>query len=47
MIHVIATIQTQSGRRGDVLAEFARIVTVVQNEAGCVYLLAVHRYRNG
>lgn len=35
MIHVIATIEAHPGRRGDLLAEFARIVPLVRAEEGC------------
>ena len=36
MIHVIATIALQPGRRDDFLAEFRRIVPEVLAEAGCL-----------
>jgi quinol monooxygenase YgiN len=36
VIHVIATIEVVPGRRDAVLAEFRRIVPVVQREAGCL-----------
>ncbi len=36
MIHVIATIQIQPGRREAFLAEFHRLVPLVLAEAGCV-----------
>ena len=36
MIHVIATIEVVPGRREAVLAEFRRIVPLVQGEAGCL-----------
>jgi quinol monooxygenase YgiN len=36
MIHVIATIELQPGRREDFLAEFHKIVPAVRAEAGCI-----------
>jgi quinol monooxygenase YgiN len=36
MIHVIATIEVQAGKRAAVLAEFQRIVPLVRAEAGCL-----------
>jgi quinol monooxygenase YgiN len=36
MIHVIATIQTAPGRRGDFLAAFRELVPLVRAEAGCL-----------
>ncbi len=36
MIHVIATIRTAAGRRGDFLAAFAEVVPLVRAEAGCL-----------
>jgi quinol monooxygenase YgiN len=36
MIHVIATIELQAGRRDDFLAEFRRIVPLVLAEEGCL-----------
>jgi quinol monooxygenase YgiN len=36
MIHVIATIETVSGRRGEFLAHFRELVPQVQAEAGCL-----------
>jgi quinol monooxygenase YgiN len=36
MIHVIATIQVKPGKRDAFLAEFHRLVPLVQAEAGCI-----------
>ena len=36
MIHVIATIELQPGRRDDFLEEFHKIVAAVRNEDGCI-----------
>ncbi len=36
MISVIATIKIPEGRRGDFLAEFAKIVPAVRAEQGCI-----------
>jgi quinol monooxygenase YgiN len=36
MIHVIATIELQPGRRDDFLAEFHKLVPAVRGEAGCI-----------
>jgi quinol monooxygenase YgiN len=36
MIHVIATIELQPGRREAFLAEFRRLVSLVRAEAGCL-----------
>ncbi len=36
MISVVATIQTEPGRRSDVLEQFARIVSTVRAEGGCL-----------
>jgi quinol monooxygenase YgiN len=36
MIHVIATIQVQPGRRAEFLDEFRKIVDTVRGEAGCL-----------
>ncbi len=36
MIHVIATIETASGRRDDFLAAFAELVPDVRAEVGCL-----------
>ena len=36
MIHVIATIELNSGRRDDFLAEFRNIVPTVRDEDGCL-----------
>ena len=36
MIHVIAIITTEAGRREDVLSEFAKVVPLVHAEKGCV-----------
>jgi quinol monooxygenase YgiN len=36
MIHVIATIQTATGRRDDFLAAFGELVPDVRAEAGCI-----------
>lgn len=36
MIHVIATIQVQPGRRADFLEEFRQIVPITRQEAGCL-----------
>jgi quinol monooxygenase YgiN len=36
MIHVIATIRTVSGRRGDFLAAFRELAPLVRAEAGCI-----------
>lgn len=36
MIHVIATIEVQSGKRDQFLAEFQRIVPQVRAENGCI-----------
>lgn len=36
MIHVIAFITTQPGRRAEVLAEFAKVIPLVHAEAGCI-----------
>src|SRR5262245_57205633 len=36
MIHVIATIELQPGRREAFLAEFRRLVPLVRAEAGCL-----------
>ena len=36
MIHVIAKIQTQPGKRSDFLSEFHQLVPQVLEEAGCV-----------
>jgi quinol monooxygenase YgiN len=35
MVFVVATIETQAGRRGEVLDQFARIVPLVRQEDGC------------
>ena len=36
MIHVIATIELEAGRRDDFLVEFHKFVADVRNEAGCI-----------
>jgi len=36
MIHVLATIRTAAGRRGDFLQEFRRLAPLVRAEAGCI-----------
>ena len=36
MIHVLATIEVQPGKRAAFLAEFHRIVPLVHAEAGCI-----------
>jgi quinol monooxygenase YgiN len=36
MIHVVATIQLQSGSRDAFLAEFHKLVPLVKAEAGCI-----------
>ncbi|MFO0959847.1 MAG: antibiotic biosynthesis monooxygenase family protein [Isosphaeraceae bacterium] len=36
MIHVIATLTVESGRRPELLAAFKRLVPLVQAEAGCI-----------
>ena len=36
MIHVIAKIKTQAGKRADFLAEFHQLVPTVLGEVGCV-----------
>jgi len=36
MIHVIATIQIQPGRRNDFLKEFHQVVPLVLRETGCI-----------
>jgi len=36
MIHVIATVRTVAGRRGDFLAAFRELVPLVRAEAGCL-----------
>lgn len=36
MIHVIAAIEVNEGRRADLLAEFQKIVPLVRDEAGCL-----------
>ncbi len=36
MIHVIATIEVQPGRREEFLSEFRRLVPTVQAEEGCL-----------
>ena len=36
MIHVIATIEVQPGRRQEFLVEFRRIVPLVRAEEGCI-----------
>ncbi len=36
MIHVIATIELNAGKRGDFLAEFHRLMPLVQAENGCI-----------
>ncbi len=36
MIHVVATIEVQAGRRADFLQEFHRVAALVRAEAGCV-----------
>lgn len=36
MIHVIATIEITPGRRADFLAEFHKVVPLVQQEEGCL-----------
>ena len=36
MIHVIATLEFEPGKRAEVLAEFKRVVPLVRAEAGCL-----------
>lgn len=36
MIHVIATVRVQSGRRQDFLARFHQVVPLVREEQGCL-----------
>jgi quinol monooxygenase YgiN len=36
MIHVIAAIEVVPGRRSELLAEFQKVVPLVQAEAGCI-----------
>ena len=36
MVYVIATIELASGKRGAFLAEFAKVVSLVHAEAGCI-----------
>ena len=36
MIHVIATVQVQPGRRTDFLKEFQQVVPLVLQESGCI-----------
>lgn len=36
MIHVVAFITTQEGKRAEVLKEFAQIVPIVHAEQGCI-----------
>ena len=36
MIHVIATIESQPGKRDEILAEFRPLVPLVRAEAGCL-----------
>lgn len=36
MIHVIAVITTQAGKREDVLSEFQKIIPLVHAEKGCI-----------
>ena len=36
MIHVIATLEVEPGKRAEVLAEFMKIVPLVRAEAGCL-----------
>jgi quinol monooxygenase YgiN len=36
MIHVIATIQTAPGRRGELIAAFRELIPLVRAEAGCI-----------
>lgn len=36
MIHVVAIITTQPGKRADVLSEFGKIVPLVHAEKGCI-----------
>lgn len=36
MIHVIATIEVQPGKRAEFLAEFAKVIPPTRAEAGCI-----------
>jgi quinol monooxygenase YgiN len=36
MIHVIATIRTAPGRRGELIAAFRELIPAVRAEAGCI-----------